>query len=172
MYGHPTIFSQPALNAVIQAKKEGYYAVVLPAISAVDCLFADLLIDPGIRGCQLLEATDLLVCRRQVDPSAHLILWQAGIIGMLGHPKDHDNTKGASILREYLLLFYPLDHQIILYEAAQYPFFEPKIEKFSLADLPNKSFSRISTLYIPPAKKTIYDEQMMESLNIKFSDLQ
>jgi hypothetical protein len=33
---------------------------MLPGISAEDCLFADLGIDPGIYGCQSYEATDFL----------------------------------------------------------------------------------------------------------------
>jgi precorrin-3B methylase len=148
MYGHPAVFSQPALNAVIQAKKEDYYTKVLPAISAIDCLFADLLIDPGVRGCQLFDATDLLVSKRLIDPTAHLILWQAGVIGMLGLPKNHDNTKGATLLYTFLKKFYSPEHNVILYEAAQYPFFEPKIEKFSLKQLPFANFSRLSIFYI------------------------
>src|SRR3990167_7457148 len=137
LYGHPTVFAQPALDAVILAKKSGYYAKVLPGISAVDCLFADLLIDFGVRGCQLIEATDLLICKRKPDPTNHLILWQVGIIGMLGHAISHDNKKGIQLLHDYLINFYNPNHQIVLYEAAQYPTFEPRIDKFQLQDLPN-----------------------------------
>lgn len=61
LYGHPSVFSQPGLNAVIQARKEGFYAKILPGISAEACLFADLLIDPGLHGCQSFEATDFLI---------------------------------------------------------------------------------------------------------------
>src|SRR3990167_8979535 len=166
MYGHPTVFAQPALDAVIQAKKGGYHAEVLPGISAVDCLFADLLIDFGIRGCQLLEATDLLVNCRKHDPSCPLILWQVGIIGMLGHltSHHHDNTNAAKILRRYLEGYYSLSHDVILYEAAQYPGFKPKIDKFPLKKLPEAQFSRISTLYIPPEMKNTIDESMLKLL--------
>lgn len=34
LYGHPSVFAQPGLEAVQQAKKEGYYAKILPGISA------------------------------------------------------------------------------------------------------------------------------------------
>ncbi len=43
LYGHPTVFSQPALNAVRQAQQQGYYTKILPGVSAEDCLFADLM---------------------------------------------------------------------------------------------------------------------------------
>src|SRR3990167_6833486 len=45
LYGHPLVFAQPAMMAVIKARKEGYPVKVLPGISAEDCLFADLLVD-------------------------------------------------------------------------------------------------------------------------------
>src|SRR5439155_4877246 len=37
LYGHPSIYAQPALNAVKIAKLKGYYAKILPGISAEDC---------------------------------------------------------------------------------------------------------------------------------------
>src|SRR5439155_2742798 len=76
IYGHPAVFAQPGLDAVIEARKKGYDAKILPGISAEDCLFADLLIDPGTIGCQTFEATDFLIHRRKFDNSSHLILWQ------------------------------------------------------------------------------------------------
>src|ERR1700722_13392083 len=47
LYGHPAVFAKPGIDAVIQAKKEGYPAKMLPGISAEDCLYADLLINVG-----------------------------------------------------------------------------------------------------------------------------
>ena len=81
--GHPSVFATPALNAVILAKQHGYYAKILPGISSEDCLFADLLIDPGSSGCQSFEATDFLIHKRIFDPTCHLILWQVDEIGIL-----------------------------------------------------------------------------------------
>src|SRR3990167_5151973 len=42
LYGHPTVFSKPALDAVVEANKQGYDTRILPGISSEDCLFADL----------------------------------------------------------------------------------------------------------------------------------
>jgi hypothetical protein len=41
-----------------RSSTDGFDAVMLPGISAEDCLFADLGIDPGMIGCQSFEATD------------------------------------------------------------------------------------------------------------------
>ena len=48
-YGHPGIFVTPSHDAVRRARAEGYPARMLPAVSAVDCLFADLGVDPAPR---------------------------------------------------------------------------------------------------------------------------
>jgi tetrapyrrole methylase family protein/MazG family protein len=172
LYGHPTVFSQPALNAARQAQQEGYYTKILPGISAEDCLFADLLIDPGTCGCQSFEATELLIHQRKIDPVSHLVLWQAGVIGLLGRNEHHDNKNGAEQLRKYLRSYYSETQEVILYEAAQYPHLEPKIEKLFLEKLPEARFSRVSTLYIPPAQKLPLNQAMLVALSIDIADLQ
>jgi uncharacterized protein YabN with tetrapyrrole methylase and pyrophosphatase domain len=171
IYGHPVLFAQPGLNAVLQAKAEGFDARVLPGISTADCLFADLLIDTGHYGYQCYEATDFLIHRRQFSTTSHLILWEVGIIGQLHYPFDPDNTHGTKILVEYLSQHYPLGHEVTLYEAAQYPGLEPRIEKIPLGQLPRAQFSPITTLYIPPATVARCDETMVKLLKINIADL-
>jgi len=166
IYGHPTVFAKPALDAVVQAKEENYDAKVLPGISSEDCLFADLLINPGSNGCLSLEATDLLIYRRQIDVSCHVILWQVSVIGMLNHSKNHDNNKGLKLLHQYLSEYYNSDHMLISYSAAQYPSFDPVIQKFTLHDLPHVNFNRTTTLYIPPAKILACNQDMLNKLGI------
>jgi hypothetical protein len=80
-YGHPGVFSQAPHRAIEQARREGFQAHMEPGISAEDCLYADLGIDPGNVGCQHYEASQFMFYRRVVDPSAYLILWQIGIAG-------------------------------------------------------------------------------------------
>jgi precorrin-2 methylase len=56
-YGHSSIFLLSAHKVIKTAKKEGYAAHMVPGISAVDCLYADLCIDPGKLGSQHFEAS-------------------------------------------------------------------------------------------------------------------
>ena len=42
IYGHPTIFSKPGLDAINLVKGSDVETLILPAISSEDCLFADL----------------------------------------------------------------------------------------------------------------------------------
>ncbi|MBV9575870.1 MAG: uroporphyrinogen III methylase [Gammaproteobacteria bacterium] len=164
MYGHPTAFAQPALSAARKASDQGYKVMILPGISAEACLFADLMIDPGTYGCQSFEATDFLLYGREYDTSSHLILWQSYVIGVLGLPKDHNPQKGLQLLAGYLQKKYDSNHEIVLYEAAQYPAFSPRIDKVTLQDLPHATISSLTTLYIKPAKQKSLDANVLEML--------
>lgn len=170
IYGHPAVFAKPALDAAVQAKKEKFDTKILPGISSEDCLFADLLINPGSNGCLSLEATDLLIFQRQIDVSCHVILWQVSVIGMINHSRDHDNSNGLFLLHQYLSEYYVSDHMLISYSAAQYPSFDPVINKFPLHDLPQTKFTRTATLYIPPAKNLTCNRDMLTKLGIKADD--
>lgn len=171
LYGHPTVFAQPGLAAVRLAKAEGFYTKILPGISAEDCLFADLLINPGSSGCCSFEATDFLLHQRRFDPRGHLILWQVDVIGVLTNPLCHHNKKGAQLLVKYLCNYYQSNHQVFLYEAAQYPGIEASIQSMSLSDLPEATFSKISTLYVPPIKDDWHDDNFIKEMDININDL-
>ena len=71
-YGYPGVFAYPPHESIRRARAEGYAAWMLPGISAEDCLFADLGVDPAVGGCQSYEATDFLINRRIIDPSSQL----------------------------------------------------------------------------------------------------
>jgi precorrin-3B methylase len=51
-YGHAGVFAWPPHKAIEIARAEGYRAHMEPGVSAEDCLYADLGIDPGKYGCQ------------------------------------------------------------------------------------------------------------------------
>lgn len=167
LYGHPSLFSRPGLEAVKQAQKEGYFAKILPAISAEACLFADLLIDPGSLGYQSFEATDFLIHQRKFDASSHLILWQIDAIGIVDQESTNNKKTGILLLLDYLKHFYNSEDKIIIYEAAQYPGFEPKITRIKLQHLPDIQLSAISTLYVPPIKKAKCNDMVLSALGLK-----
>lgn len=169
MYGHPTVLAESALEAVKVAKKQGFFAQILPGISSEDCLYADLLIDPASSGCQSFDATDFLIYRRKFDPSSHLILWQPNMIGALVHANHYDGQLGLTTLQNYLENFYEKKHGLILYEAARYPRLEPVIERISLNVLNQAKPSGISTLYIPPGYHKKPDLVMLAQLQISLN---
>ena len=68
-YGHPGVYVQPSHEAVRRAREEGFEARMLPAVSAEDCLVADLGVDPGEQGWQSWEATELPPLRLPSRPN-------------------------------------------------------------------------------------------------------
>jgi hypothetical protein len=163
-YGHPGVFAWPAHRAVADARAAGYRAHMEPGISAADCLYADLGIDPGSKGCQHYEASQLMLYRRRLDTSAYLILWQIGVAGDRSLRRFATGTAYRQVLLEVLLRDYPAEHQAILYEAATLPTRRPRIEYLQLAQLPAASFDLRATLVIPPVQPLQPDEQMRARL--------
>jgi hypothetical protein len=142
----------------------------MPAISAEDCLFADLGIDPARNGCHSFEATDFLIHKRKFDPSSNLILWQIGVIGEMGFDKNNKySRKGLKILINFLLNYYNHDHTTVVYEASISTLGNPYINCVTLGNLESTKITVMSTLYIPP-KKSEPDPEMLIRLNLKSSD--
>ncbi|MGB0495241.1 MAG: SAM-dependent methyltransferase [Kangiellaceae bacterium] len=149
-YGHPGVFVYPSHQMVKQAKKEGFDAEMLPAISAEDCLFADLGVDPGDRGCQAYEASQFLFYHHSINPNAALILWQIGVVGDETLTKLTPSKDGLFMLREKLLEYFPDNHKTIVYEASILPIIPPRTEEVTIQDLVNIKVNSVTTLYVPP----------------------
>jgi uncharacterized protein YabN with tetrapyrrole methylase and pyrophosphatase domain len=164
-YGHPGVFVDPSHEAVRRAQDEGYRARMLPAVSAEDCLFADLGVDPCSFGCQSYEATDFLVRQRRVDPTSAVVLWQIGTVGNVVAAADAE-PRGLGVLVETLLELYPPDHEVIVYEASAYPGFAPIVRKLGLAHLAGEHVTALSTLYIPPLPQRPADVAMLDRLGL------
>jgi uncharacterized protein YabN with tetrapyrrole methylase and pyrophosphatase domain len=150
-YGHPGVFVYPSHESIRRARAEGYEARMLPGISAEDCLFADLGVDPGIHGCQSYEATDFLANGRVIDPSSSVILWQIGVVGDATFKRFGYDLSALPLLLERLFQYYPPDHVVYLYEAAVFPECEPVIRPVPLHSLGQQAMTAGYTLYIPPA---------------------
>jgi precorrin-6B methylase 1 len=164
-YGHPGIFVYPSHEAIKQARAEGYRAVMLPAVSSLDCLFADLGIDPA-SGCQMIEATDLLIRERRIDTSFNLIIWQAGAVGDLGFRFKGFDGRNVPVLQEVLASIYGDDHECTVYEASQYSVCDPLIRRIRVRDIASAGLTGISTIHLAPKMKAQLDMPMLERLGL------
>lgn len=164
-YGHPGVFARPSHEAVRRAREEGHSAIMLPGISAEDCLIADLGFDPGAQGCQSFEATDFLVRRRIFDPGSALLLWQIGGIGVSEfRARDYWNPRGVEILARTLAETFGEEHEVVVYEAAVYPVAGPTVHRCRLADLPAAPITIASTLLVPPREIRPVDRELLARL--------
>lgn len=156
-YGHPGVFAYPSHESIRVALKEGFKAKMLPGISAEDCLFADLGVDPAKNGCQSYEATDFLANGRTIDNSSQVILWQIGVLGDWTFKKQGYDISSMPLLVEKLCRFYPAEHEVTVYEASIFIGCEPRISKVPIYMLPYTPLNSASTLYIPPCRETVAD---------------
>jgi uncharacterized protein YabN with tetrapyrrole methylase and pyrophosphatase domain len=156
-YGHPGVFAFPSHEAIRRARHEGYRARMLPAVSAEDCLFADLGVDPADSGCQSLEATDFLLRMRTIDTTQQLILWQVGVLGEWAYRRTSYDLSALPMLVRKLLEHYPAGHGATVYEAASAPGAESRITRTTLGELPGVALTPISTLYVPPLHAPAFD---------------
>lgn len=164
-YGHPGVFAYPSHESVRRAREEGFTARMLPSVSAEDCLFADLGVDPAESGCQSYEATDFLLRRRKFDPASALVLWQVAFIGIRGAPRA-PAPKAFGVLVRYLLDFYDPAHETVLYEASPYPVEAAIVTRVRLGDLTDVELSPLATLYVPPNDTSQVDAAMEKRLRL------
>ena len=166
-YGHPGVFVYPSHEAIRQARAEGYPAAMLPGVSAEDCLFADLGMDPARAGCQSYEASYFLLRPPRFSSASALILWQVGAVGVVTfHRRPLWGKEGLRVLVDRLRRVYPADHEVVAYEASNLPIRPPSIVRVPLRELPRAGVTVITTLYIPPLRSAPLDRAMTARLGM------
>ncbi|WP_266184171.1 SAM-dependent methyltransferase [Dyella humicola] len=167
-YGHPGIFAWSPHKVIEVARAEGFAAHMEPGISAEDCLYADLGIDPGHFGCQHFEASQLLFYERRIDPTGYLVLWQVGLVGDRSLARFQTGPAYRQVLVDLLSRDYPLDHEVIIYRGATLPIEKPRIQRLALRDLPHARMTAEETVVLPPAealKRNLVMQERLEALD-------
>jgi uncharacterized protein YabN with tetrapyrrole methylase and pyrophosphatase domain len=141
-YGHAAIANWSCRALVRRARMEGFEAVVLPGISSLDCLFADLPFDPVVPGVQITGAQTYLAARHAFSRDIPLIL-------LMPAQADSatDEAGGFCRLVEALISVYHPYHEVTVYRAA-HPIFGPKLVR-QVALFKLKHVEREHTLFIP-----------------------
>ncbi|WEN15840.1 SAM-dependent methyltransferase [Rhodanobacter sp. AS-Z3] len=163
-YGHPGIFAWSPHEVIKVAREEGFQAHMEPGISAEDCLYADLGIDPGRRGCQHYEASQLLFCETRLNPGAYLVLWQVGLVGDRSMKRFATGPEYRQVLVDVLADDYPLDHELIIYRGATLPIEQPRIRRVLLRDLPETPVTAEETVVLPPAAPLLVNHAVRKRL--------
>ena len=126
---------------------------ILPGISALDALLADLRLDPVVHGLQMYEATDLLLRRRPLQNDVPAIIWQIGPLETGLHSQRISRPERFSRFIAHLRQFYPAQHQVVAIYCSPHPLMPPAILPFALEDMGRHAEQIHSgfTLYVPPA---------------------
>lgn len=163
-YGHPGIFAWSPHEVIKAARAEGYRAHMEPGISSEDCLYADLGIDPGRRGCQHYEASQLLLYDTPLNNQAYLVLWQVGLVGDMSLKRFSTGPEYRRVLVDVLARDYPLDHKVIVYRGATLPIEQPRVRETILGKLPDIDISAEETVVLAPASTLRRNEPIRNRL--------
>ena len=157
-HGHPGYFVRPARRALAIASMEGYPTALMAGISAPDCMFADLRIDPGVRGCQILMANHLFRDESIVAVNGHVVFLQVGGVGDRGFSFSGYKQARFSDFLERLIGIYGEQQEAVYYMAAIFPGCDPDIHVYKLADYRRPqvaSIIRAGMLYVPPKGEAV-----------------
>jgi uncharacterized protein YabN with tetrapyrrole methylase and pyrophosphatase domain len=166
LYGHAGVFVNPSFVCADACRAEGIPFEFLAAVSAEDCLFADLLIDPSRDGCQTFEATNFLLRRRTFDVNTPMVLWQVGCVGDPAFDHKGFDSRHLPVLTQRLQEHYGVDHEVVIYEAATHPLGRRRIAVHLLSQLRPEHVTGISTMFVPPLAPPPVDREMASRLGL------
>jgi uncharacterized protein YabN with tetrapyrrole methylase and pyrophosphatase domain len=164
-YGHPWVYCYPTTLITSAASHLGLHVEVFPGISAFDTLIVDLGTDIADNGIQMYEATDLLLRRRPIQNDVNCVIWQPTVVGDPTCPVGSYEERQFVPLQDYLLRFYPADHEVALVTSKTFPLTRSAVERFRLGDLAAQLSGApgVGTLYIPAlSERPVVDAALME----------
>ncbi len=150
-YGHPLVFCDPSRLAIEQTAQSGFQVEILPGVSSIDCLLADLRVDAHQYGLQIYEGHDLLLHAVAVDARCSQIIFQVPSLG--------DNTGGwvagrfrgfIRALAEKLAQTFGEDHEVVLYFGSNSPDRPTRADRCRLKELHLVEMVSEYTLWVPP----------------------
>jgi uncharacterized protein YabN with tetrapyrrole methylase and pyrophosphatase domain len=163
-YGHPWVYCYPTTLITRAAPHLGLHVEVFPGISAFDTLIVDLGVDIADNGIQMYEATDLLLRRRPIQNVVNCVIWQPTVVGDPTCPADWYEAEQFLPLQDYLLGFYPPDHEVSLVTSKTFPLTRSVVQRLRLADLASELSGApgVGTLYVPAlAERPVEDTELM-----------
>ena len=169
-YGHPWVYCYPTTLITRAAPLLGLHVEVFPGISSFDTLLVDLGDDIAFNGVQMYEATDLLLRRRPIQNDVTCIIWQPTMFGDPTYPTKPYTAEQFKPLQDYLLRFYPDDHEATLVMTKTFPLMRSVVQRLRLRDLAAEleRAPPVGTLYIPAVdQRPVEDGELMEMMQTR-----
>lgn len=167
IHGHPLVAAHAPFLVLELAHALRLQVEVLPGISAIDTILADLRIDPVVHGVQMYEATDLLLRRRPLQNDVPAIVWQIGPLETALHSLRVSRPERFARFVDHLLRYYPPAHQVAAIFCSPHPLLPPDVLRFAIQDMGSHAerFHAGFTLYVPPsAGRPVQDYDLVEKL--------
>ncbi|MDX3099180.1 hypothetical protein PV417_32585 [Streptomyces sp. ME19-03-3] len=114
-----------------------------------------------------MDATEFLVHARTLDPFRHVLIWQAECVGDDGFNFGGYSKRNFPLLVQRLLMFYPDDHDLVVYDASTVHVLPPRILRTTVSTIQAADLTGVSTLYLPPVGTPPVDDHMVELLQVQ-----
>ncbi len=164
-YGHPWVYCYPTTLINRAAPLLGLHVEVFAGVSAFDSLLVDLGTDIANSGIQMYEATDLLLRQRPIQNDVTCVIWQPTVVGDPTCPDGPYAAEQFRPLQDYLLRFYPCEHEVKLVTSKTHPLARSVVQSLALGDLAAEleGAPQVGTLYIPAlTQRPIEDAELLE----------
>lgn len=168
LYGHPLVFASPPFQVLHIAPLFGLRVKVLPGISAMDTLFVDLGLDPSVQGLQMYEATDLLLRQRPLQPDVPCLIWQIGTVESRLYSESMSKPKRFTQIKNYLLKFYPPNHELVAVYSSTYPLVQSVRTVFCIENIESyaECLHQGVTVYIPSVhSRPVADHELYSKMD-------
>ncbi|MEV5885358.1 SAM-dependent methyltransferase [Streptomyces sp. NPDC052020] len=165
VYGHPWVYCYPTTLINRAAPLLGLHVEVFAGVSAFDTLLVDLGTDIANGGIQMYEATDLLLRQRPIQSDVTCVIWQPTVVGDPTCPKGPYDSRQFEPLRDYLLRFYPRDHEVKLVTSKNHPLIRSSVVSLKLSDLAAElaGVPGVGTLYVPALnERSVKDPELLD----------
>jgi uncharacterized protein YabN with tetrapyrrole methylase and pyrophosphatase domain len=166
-YGHPWVYCYPTTLITRAAPLLGLHVEVFPGVSSFDTLLVDLGIDVALTGIQMYEATDLLLRRRPLQADAACVIWQPTVVGDPTYRTQPYTSEQFVPLQEYLLTFYPSEHEVALVTTKTFPLTRSLVQRLPLGELAREleRAPAVATLYVPPlGERPVEDAALLDAM--------
>ncbi|GJH21374.1 hypothetical protein CBA19CS22_32550 [Caballeronia novacaledonica] len=164
--GHPTYLVSPSQIIIRAAASEGINVRVVPGISSLDNIFADIGFDPGLQGFQSYEATDLILRDVSLNPETPLFIWQPGAFQNFFYSTRKSRPEQFEPLVDYLRKFYPMAHPIYVLRTPTLAFTKPECHRITVSSLTDLSehLTLLHILFVPPLSAGHRNEALVSQL--------
>ena len=164
--GRNRVVDAADLPSTRKLREAGPAVPTVPHDSSDTGMYADLGINPGRSCVQSINATQFLLEDRAIDTRSFLLLWQVALTGDSASARYDADPEKLQHLVDRLLLDYPAEHEVILYETSRLPIEPFRAHRLMLRDLASARHEEWTTLVIPPCPQRHPDlaAQFLESL--------
>jgi uncharacterized protein YabN with tetrapyrrole methylase and pyrophosphatase domain len=152
LHGHPMIFSTITQLILAGGQERGLRVNVVPAVSSLDRMYADLRLDIGNRGIQIFNAEAAVHGGMALNPGVDAILLQVDrVTDPDAHRLKDTPPEMVAPLRDYLLRYYPSEHPATLIECAVEIGFSSRLTPATIGKLEEAAAGMNSntSMYIP-----------------------